>query len=184
MKNWSHWIFFGCLVQTFTQTLRILLRFCSDICQKYWPLGPLGGITWDKTSYPVGADKMPSFCRRYLMLKAAFILNYPLLPSFPFKSAKQIPDWTNWIARQLYFLSGCRALLVLSCSQYCTKNEDIFIPITEANCTFHHTFISAKAVKLALNDFSKVFALALFCLSSLKVLSPSRIIVLLFKYCV
>ena len=33
--------FFGCLVQTFTQTLRILLRFCADICPKNWPLGPL-----------------------------------------------------------------------------------------------------------------------------------------------
>ena len=33
--------FFGCLVQTFTQTLRILLRFCADICTKNRPLGPL-----------------------------------------------------------------------------------------------------------------------------------------------
>ena len=32
--------FFGCLVQTFTQTLRILLRYCADICPKNWPLGP------------------------------------------------------------------------------------------------------------------------------------------------
>ena len=30
-----------CFVQTFTQTLRILLRFCADICPKNWPLGPL-----------------------------------------------------------------------------------------------------------------------------------------------
>ena len=33
--------FFGCLVQTFTQSLRILLRFCKDICPKNRPLGPL-----------------------------------------------------------------------------------------------------------------------------------------------
>ena len=33
--------FFGCLVQTFTQTLGILLRFCAVICPKNWLLGPL-----------------------------------------------------------------------------------------------------------------------------------------------
>ena len=33
--------FFLCLVQTFTQTLKILLRFCADICSKNWLLGPL-----------------------------------------------------------------------------------------------------------------------------------------------
>ena len=35
--------FFLCLVQTFTQTLKILLRFCADICSKNWLLGPLNG---------------------------------------------------------------------------------------------------------------------------------------------
>jgi len=30
-----------CFVQTFTQTLRFLLRFCADICPKNWPLRPL-----------------------------------------------------------------------------------------------------------------------------------------------
>ena len=30
-----------CFVQTFTQTLRILLRFCADICPKNWSLRPL-----------------------------------------------------------------------------------------------------------------------------------------------
>jgi len=32
------WVYF---VQTFTQTSRILLRFCADICPKYRRLGPL-----------------------------------------------------------------------------------------------------------------------------------------------
>merc|ERR1712032_776343 len=33
--------FFLCLVQTFAQTLKILLRFCADICSKNWVFGPL-----------------------------------------------------------------------------------------------------------------------------------------------
>ena len=33
--------FWVCFVQTFTQTLRILLRFCADICPKNWRLRPL-----------------------------------------------------------------------------------------------------------------------------------------------
>ena len=38
--------FWVCFVQTFTQTLRILLRFCADICPKNWPLRPLNGCFW------------------------------------------------------------------------------------------------------------------------------------------
>ena len=41
--------------------------------------------------------------------------------------------------------------------KYCTLIEDIFTPITETNCTFHHTFILSKAVELAPNDFAKAF---------------------------
>ena len=33
--------FWVCFVQTLTQTLRILLRFCVDICPKNWRLRPL-----------------------------------------------------------------------------------------------------------------------------------------------
>ena len=33
--------FWVCFVQTFTQTLRILLRFCADICPKNWRQRPL-----------------------------------------------------------------------------------------------------------------------------------------------
>ena len=33
-----------CFVQTFTQTLRILLRFCADICPINWSLRPLLAI--------------------------------------------------------------------------------------------------------------------------------------------
>ena len=46
---------------------------------------------------------------------------------------------------EVFFLAG----------KYCTRAEDIFTPITEANCTFHHTFILSKAVELAPNDFAK-----------------------------
>ena len=45
----------------------------------------------------------------------------------------------------------------LLAGKYCTIIEDIFTPITEANCTFHHTFILSKAVELAPNDFAKAF---------------------------
>ena len=34
-------LFWVCFVQTFTQTLRILLRFCADICPKKWLLTSL-----------------------------------------------------------------------------------------------------------------------------------------------
>ena len=36
-------LFWFCFVQTFTQTLRILLRFFADICPKNWSLRPLTG---------------------------------------------------------------------------------------------------------------------------------------------
>ena len=34
-------LFWFCFVQTFTQTFRIWLRFCADICTKNWRLRPL-----------------------------------------------------------------------------------------------------------------------------------------------
>ena len=49
--------------------------------------------------------------------------------------------------KQVFFLAG----------KYCTLIEDIFTPITETNCTFHHTFILSKAVELAPNGFAKAF---------------------------
>ena len=42
-----------CFVQTFTQTLRILLRFCADICPINWPLRPLA------CAHKILGDKYP-----------------------------------------------------------------------------------------------------------------------------
>ena len=59
----------------------------------------------------------------------------------------QIKKCKQKTKKEVFFLAG----------KYCTLVEDIFTPITEANCTLHHIFILSKAVELAPNDFAKVF---------------------------
>ena len=65
-------LFWFCFVQTFTQTFRIWLRFCADICTKNWRLRPL-----------VYESEMNQKFYRSLVLTPVPVAKFALLPLLP-----------------------------------------------------------------------------------------------------
>ena len=76
-------LFLICFVQTFTQTLRILLRFCADICSKNWPLRPL-------------VDTLP-LKKRFVIQLIWFLLGWQgLIVEIPGQDPQGKCRWSIW----------------------------------------------------------------------------------------